>query len=261
MYSNRSVQSEDAMKTRTLLISIVAVICLVCGIAFQAAAQGGGGGFGGGGMGGMGGMGGGMGGGRTGGGGMSSFVGSMSISGALTQEQTTKINNVVQQAELADLAAKLLEAQKAVIKAATAKFANEADVRTKVEAVAKIQTEITMLRYKGVRAIASSLTDNQRKGMDTSPAPAYQELFSVGSTSTLTDFGAGQPSGGGGGFGPGGGGGFGPPGGGGGGFGPPGGGGGGFGPPGGGGGGFGPGGGGGGFGGGGFGGGGFGPGN
>jgi Spy/CpxP family protein refolding chaperone len=197
-----------------------------------------------------------MGSGRTGGGGMSGFDGIMGMPGALTRDQTTKINNAVQQAELAELAAKLTEAQKAVIKAATAKFANEADVKTKVETVAKIQTEITMLRYKGVRAIASSLTDNQKKGMDDTPAPAYQELFSVGSTGSLAGSGSGMPAGGGGGFGPGGGGGFGPGGGGGGGFGP-GGGGGGFGP-GGGGGGFGPGGGGG-FGGGGFGGGGFGP--
>ena len=126
------------MKTGTLLISVLAIVCLASGIAFQAAAQGGGGGFGGGGgMPGGGGGGGGFGGGRTGGGGMSGFSGGTSVSGALTREQTAKINDVVQQSELAELAAKLIEAQRAVIKAATAKFANEADVKTKVEAVAK----------------------------------------------------------------------------------------------------------------------------
>ena len=65
--------------------------------------------------------------------------------------------------------------------------------------------------------------------MDDSPAPAYQQLFGVGSTTTTSSFSSDMPSDGGG-FGPGGGGGgFGRGGGGGGGFGP-GGGGGGFGP-------------------------------
>jgi Spy/CpxP family protein refolding chaperone len=136
------------MKTRTFLISVLA-IGLACGIADQAAAQGGGG-------------------------------GRMSRSSALTQEQMTKIDDTVR-VDVAELSTKLADAQRAAIKAATAKFGNEADCKAKVEAVTKLQIEIAMLRYKGVRLMASSLTDEQRQGMDDSPATAYQLLFGGGS--------------------------------------------------------------------------------
>jgi Spy/CpxP family protein refolding chaperone len=141
------------MKTRTFLFSVLAVIGLACGIADQAAAQGGGGG---------------------------GFGGRMSRSSALTQEQLIKIDDTMM-VDVAELSAKLAEAQRAAIKAATAKFGNEADCKAKVEAVAKLQIEIAMLRYKGVRLIASSLTNEQKKAMDDSPAAAYQQLFSGGS--------------------------------------------------------------------------------
>jgi Spy/CpxP family protein refolding chaperone len=140
------------MKTRTFLISVLAVIGLACGIADQAAAQGGGGGF----------------------------TGRIGRSSALTREQMTKIDETMP-VDIAELNTKLADAQRAAIKAATAKFGNEADCKAKIEAVTKIQIEIAMLRYKGVRLISSSLTDDQRQGMNDSPAPAYQLLFSGGS--------------------------------------------------------------------------------
>jgi Spy/CpxP family protein refolding chaperone len=140
------------MKTRTFLISVLAVIGLACGIADQAVAQGGGGGFGGG----------------------------AGRSSALTQEQMTKISNAAQ-VDMNELNTKLADAQRAAIKAATAKFGDEADCKAKIEEVTKLQIEIAMQRYKGVRLIASSLTDDQRKGMDDSPATAYQQLFGGGS--------------------------------------------------------------------------------
>jgi Spy/CpxP family protein refolding chaperone len=217
------------MKSRALLISVLAVIGLICGIAFQAAAQGGGGGFGGGGMGGFGGGpgGGGMGGfgGGPGGGGMGGFgggpdgggpgggFGGRMVSTSLTQDQLNKINDAVSLDEMTALTDKLAAAQKAAIKAATAKFPNEEDIKTKIEAVSKILTDIALLRCKGVRKIVSSLTDAQKKAMDDSPSKPYQQLFIgtvVGFDSSILDGGLSSPDGGG----PGGGG-FGGPGGGG----------------------------------------------
>jgi hypothetical protein len=150
------------MKTRTLVISLLVIAGLACGIAIQAVAQQGGGGFGGGGM---------------------------QMPGALTQEQRTKLNEAVP----ADMTTKLQDAQKAAVVAAIAKDATEASVKAKIEAVAKIQVEIALLKFKAVKTIA--LTDEQKTAMESS-GMAYNQLF--GSTGGMR---GGMPGGGMGGFG------------------------------------------------------------
>jgi Spy/CpxP family protein refolding chaperone len=158
------------MKTRTLVISLLVIAGLACGIAIQAVAQQGGG-----------------------------FGGGMQMPGALTQEQRTKINEAVQ-ADMAALTAKLTEAQTAAVKAALAKDATEASVKAKIEAVGKIQTDIAILKFtKGIKAI--TLTDEQKTGMEASPAMAYNQLFGAGG-GARGGMGGGMPGGmGGGGFG------------------------------------------------------------
>src|SRR5438876_4242514 len=70
--------------------------------------------------------------------------------GILTAEQRTKLRESLQasQTELTQLSEKLAAAQKEAVKAALAKDADEKTVRPKIEAVAKIQTEIALLRLK-----------------------------------------------------------------------------------------------------------------
>jgi Spy/CpxP family protein refolding chaperone len=141
------------MKIRTLVILLLVVVGLAYGIAFQAVAQGQGAGRG------------------------------MGMRSGLTQEQMTQITEAVQ-AEMAALNTKLTDAQKAAVTAALAKDATEASVKAKIEAVVKIQTEIAMLRFtKGVKTIASTITDEQKTQMNASPGTAYQQLFGGGAGS------------------------------------------------------------------------------
>jgi len=134
------------MKTKPLLIHLFVAAGLLCPAAFQAAAQ------------------------APGGGGMG---------GMLTQDQRTKMRESMQasQSELTQLNEKLAAAQKEAVKAALAKDASEKTVRAKVEAVAKIQTDIAVLRLKGVKEISSSLTDEQKTQMDSRPGMAYNMLL------------------------------------------------------------------------------------
>ena len=134
------------MKTRTFLTHILVAVSLLCAAAFQAVAQ------------------------APGGGGSG---------GILTQEQRTKMRETMQalQADLTPLTNKLATAQKDAVKAALAKDADEKIVRAKVEAVAKVQTDIAMLRFKTVKEIASTLTDEQKTQMDARPGTAYNSLF------------------------------------------------------------------------------------
>ena len=133
---------------------------MLCAATFQAVAQPGGGGGGGG-------FGGGFGGGR----GM-----------VLTQDQMQQFRDATQAApEMADLRTKLQAAQKDAVDAALKKDATESDVRAKLEAVAKIQTDIAMVNYtKGVKAIAASVTDDQKTQIDAAPAGTYNMLFGGG---------------------------------------------------------------------------------
>lgn len=81
------------------------------------------------------------------------------------------------QADLASLTDKLAVAQKDAVKAALAKDADEKTVRAKIEAVAKVQADIAMLRFKAVKEIASTLTEEQKSQIDARPGAAYNSLF------------------------------------------------------------------------------------
>jgi len=121
--------------------------------------------------------------------------------GALTPEQSQQMRDAMQGSqEMTALTTKLAAAQKAAIDAALAKDATEASVRVKIEAVAKIQTDIAMLRYsKAVKPMAASVTDEQKTQIDNAPGMTYGQMFG--------GFGGGGRRGGGGGGGYGGGGG------------------------------------------------------
>jgi Spy/CpxP family protein refolding chaperone len=139
------------MKTRTFLAHIMVVGGLLCPAAFQAVAQAPGGGGGG-------------------------------MGGVLTQEQRTKLRESMQasQADLAPLNEELAAAQKAALKAALAKDANEATVQAKIADVAKVQTKIAMKRFKAVKEIASTITDEQKAQIDERPGMTYNMLFGGG---------------------------------------------------------------------------------
>jgi Spy/CpxP family protein refolding chaperone len=135
------------MKTRTFLTNLMVAGGLLCGAAFPVLAQAPGGGGGRGGM--------------------------------LTPDQMTKLRETMQgsQSDLTQLNEKLAAAQKEAIKAATAKNADEKTVRAKIEAVTKIQTDIAMLRFKGVKEIAPTFTDEQKTQMEARPGMAYGMLL------------------------------------------------------------------------------------
>ncbi len=84
-------------------------------------------------------------------------------------------------AELAELNKKLAAAQKEAVTAALASNAKEADVKAKLEAVAKIQTDIAVLRFnKVVKAVGPTITAEQKDALDTNPGPMYNGLFGGG---------------------------------------------------------------------------------
>jgi Spy/CpxP family protein refolding chaperone len=119
-------------------------------------------------------MGGGMmGGGMMGGGMMGGAPGGTGLS----QEQTQKINEAVQ-ADMSSLTTKLEDAQKAAIKAGLAKDATAASIKSKIDAVIKLQTEIAILRFnKGIKTIANEITDDQKTQLEDNAARGYQQLF------------------------------------------------------------------------------------
>jgi Spy/CpxP family protein refolding chaperone len=137
------------MKTRTFLTHIMVVGGLLCPAAFQAVAQAPGGG---------------------------------AMGGVLTQEQRTKLRESMQasQADVAPLNEKLAAAQKEALKAALAKNPDEKVVRGKIEAVAKIQTDIAMLRLKAVKEVAPTITDEQKAQIDERPGMTYNMLLGGG---------------------------------------------------------------------------------
>jgi beta-glucosidase len=99
--------------------------------------------------------------------------------GPLTADQSGQLNNAIgaAQTDFTALQDQLTAAQKDAVVAALAKSDDNA-VRAKLEAVAKIQTDIAVFRYtKGVKALAATITADQRTAMNTTPAPAYDALF------------------------------------------------------------------------------------
>jgi enterochelin esterase-like enzyme len=144
------------------------------------------------------------GGGRGGRGGFGGFGGGGGGGGALTAEQTTQINTAITdaQTELTPLQDKLAAAQKDVVTAILAK-SDDATIRSKLEALAGVQTDIAMLRYsKGVTKVASSITDDQKTTINATPGPTYYALFGGSPPPVVGGRGGGR--GGGGGFGGGG---------------------------------------------------------
>jgi Spy/CpxP family protein refolding chaperone len=138
------------MKTRTFLTHLLVATGLLCGAAFQGVAQP-----------------------AAGGGG---------ARGMLTDEQRTKMRETMQasQNEFTPLNTKLAAAQKEAVKAALAANADERTVREKIEAVTKIQADIAMLRFKGVKQIASTVTEEQKTQMENNPGMAYNMLLGMG---------------------------------------------------------------------------------
>ncbi len=107
------------------------------------------------------------------GGPVSGFAG-MPGRGGLSQELRQKINDAVP----ADMQTKLQEAQKAAVAAALAKDSTEAEVKARIDAVARIQAEIAMLRYsKGLKPNIKELTDEQRAQLNEMGAGAYNQIF------------------------------------------------------------------------------------
>jgi beta-glucosidase len=99
--------------------------------------------------------------------------------GPLTADQTTQLDNSLAsaQTDFTSLQNRLAAAQKDVITASLAKGDDNA-VRAKLEEVAKIQTDIAVLRYtKGVHAIAASVTADQKTTINATPAPTYDAFF------------------------------------------------------------------------------------
>jgi len=116
--------------------------------------------------------------------------------GILTQEQRTKMREAIA-TEMTPLTEKLVAAQKEAAKAALADNATEAAVRAKVEAVHKIQTDMAVLRLKGLKAIASTLTAEQKTQLENARDGGYNAL--LGAFGGMGMGGGGRAGGGGGG--------------------------------------------------------------
>ena len=127
------------------------------------------------------------------------FGGAGGFGGPLTADQTTKLNAGVAtaQADFTALQDKLTAAQKEVVTTVLAK-ADDAAVQAKLAAVAKIQTDIAMLRYaKGVSVIAPSLTDAQKTTISTTPGQVYTTFFAAPTPAPALGGRGGAPGGGG----------------------------------------------------------------
>jgi len=99
----------------------------------------------------------------------------------LTADQTAQLDNAIAPAQtnFTALQDQLTAAQKDAVTAVLAK-SDDNTVRAKLEAVAKIQTDIAVLRFtKGVHAIAASVTADQKTAINATPAPTYDALFTA----------------------------------------------------------------------------------
>jgi S-formylglutathione hydrolase FrmB len=107
--------------------------------------------------------------------------------GLLTQEQQQTLNEALQNdTVLTDLGPDLTAAQKDTVNAVLDKNATGDSVKAKLQAMADIEAQIAMERYnKGVRSVASSVTDDQKSQLDDMPngfgyTAAYSQLFGGG---------------------------------------------------------------------------------
>jgi Spy/CpxP family protein refolding chaperone len=151
------------MKASVFLKCAVLSASVLVATIFQAAAQGQGGGGGRGGM------------------------------GILTQDQRAKISDTIQ-SELSPLMEKLAAAQKEAVKTALDPKATEDAIKAKFDAVSKIQTDMAMLRLKGLKAIAPTLTDEQKTQLANARDGGYMTLF--GGMGGRGGRGGGRPGGG-----------------------------------------------------------------
>src|ERR1019366_4979769 len=107
--------------------------------------------------------------------------------GLLTQEQQQTMNEALQNdTVLTDLGPDLTAAQKDTVNAVLDKNATGDSVKAKLQAMADIEAQIAMERYnKGVKSVASSVTDDQKSQLDDMPngsgyTAAYAQLFGGG---------------------------------------------------------------------------------
>jgi hypothetical protein len=146
----------DTMKTRILAVAA----CVLLTAAFQAFAGGGGGGGGGG-------FGGGGGGGRGGRGGI------------LTPEDSTAVTTAVQaDAAYTKMQTDLTAARTAAVEAALDAKATDASIKAKLDAVAKLQSDMA-LAYSKIVMKTVKLTDDQKTQLKAGPA-GYTTLFGGG---------------------------------------------------------------------------------
>ena len=102
-------------------------------------------------------------------GGRGNFAGGGGIN--LDDKQRELLREAMQQDndEIRKLAEKLRAAQKELMQAVLAEKYDEKLVREKAEAVARIQTDMTLLRARAVATLAPTLKPEQREQLETSP--------------------------------------------------------------------------------------------
>jgi Spy/CpxP family protein refolding chaperone len=93
--------------------------------------------------------------------------------GVLTSEQRTQLRDAIQ-SSVQPLTEKLLEAQKDAAKAAM-EGSDEATLRSKIEAVHKIQTDIAVARAKALKSI--NLTSDQKTQLEGMRDGGYNALI------------------------------------------------------------------------------------
>jgi Spy/CpxP family protein refolding chaperone len=93
--------------------------------------------------------------------------------GVLTSEQRTQLRDAIQ-ADVRPMMEKLVAAQKEAAKAAI-EGADEATLRTKIEAVHKIQTDVAVARAKALKSL--NLTDDQKTQLSNMRDGGYNALL------------------------------------------------------------------------------------
>lgn len=119
----------------------------------------------------------------------------------LTDDQRTKMREAMTslQPEMQKYNEKLAAAQKDALKVALAKNVDEKELRTKMEAVQKIQNDMALARLKALKDVTGSLTDDQKKQIEDRPAGAYMMFLGGGFGGGMMGGGAGRRGAGGGG--------------------------------------------------------------
>ena len=112
------------------------------------------------------------------------------MSVGLTPEQATRIREETKDLpEMSDLQAKLVAAQKDAIAYAIEGSPTDEKLKGKLNAVAQIQSQIALLRFKhGIKAVLPTVSDAQKEQMLQTASFSYNQLF-FGSTGQV-GFGA-----------------------------------------------------------------------